>query len=192
MVGGQSDPQPGRRDAGRQTTEGMITMDLRFATFHLIYRDVVLRPLLVNYADHLERCHAPEGVPASSCFVRLRWSVDGSAAIPAGHELLAAEVHMPRHSGGDDPYLHLVLQRLRTALGSPAAAGSITTRCVQTSPLVEEGPFGSIVTTSTFEVAPPPPQRCSTTIRTLAPWTGWAEINSTDCIAPRGGTPGLN
>ena len=167
-------------------------MDLRFATFDLIYRDVVLRPLLVNYADRLENGHAPHGVPTSTCFVRLRWAADGSAVTPAGHELLAAEVHMPRHSRGDDPYLRLVLQRLRTALESPAAAGSIATRCVRTSPLVEASPFGTTVTTSTFEVAPPPPQRRSTTIRTLAPWTGWAEINSSDRIAPGGGSPSLN
>jgi hypothetical protein len=99
---------------------------------------------------------------------------------------------MPRCSGADDVFLGFVLQRLRTALASDAVAGSITTRCLQTSPWVRESPFNTMFKTSMFEIAPSPGQRRWVTTSTLAPWTGWAEMDVADCIAPGGGTPRLN
>jgi hypothetical protein len=182
----------GRRLARAETTEGMITMDLRFATFDLIFRDVVLRPLLVNYADRLEHGHASAGVPVSSCFVRLRWTAERSTPALAGAEVLAVEAHMPRRTGTDDDYLAFVLHRLRTTLSGGAAAGSIATRCLQMSPSTTESPFDTVFATGTFEIAHTPPRRRSLTISKLASWTGWAEVDSTDRIAPGGGTPRLN
>ena len=166
-------------------------MDLRFATFDLVYRDVVLRPLLVNYANHLERGRASECVPGSSCFVRLRWAAERSRPTP-DCEVLVVEAHMPRYRGADDVFLDSISQRLATALASDAADGAITTRCLQMSPALTESHFDTVFTTSTFEIAPPRPQRRSTTLSKLAPWTGWAEIDPADRIAPGGGTPRLN
>jgi hypothetical protein len=166
-------------------------MDLRYAAFNLIFQDVVLRPLLLNYADRLEHGYVSEGLQPSG-FIRLRWAVDVTTPTTSGSELLAAEAHMPRQSAADDAHLRLVLQRLRAALASDAAAGSITSRCLETSPQVRESSYDTIFTTSTFEIAPSTRQRRSMTMSMLAPWTGWAEVTSADCIAPRGGSPTLN
>jgi hypothetical protein len=151
-------------------------MDLRFATFDLVFRSVVLRPLLVNYADRVEHGHAPEGVPASTCFVRLRWAVDMSAPTPPGTELLAAEAHMPRHGEADDVYLDFVLQRVRAALTGQEAAALITARWLQTSREVMESDVGTIFKASTFEItAASATQHHGAALVTWAPWTGWAE-----------------
>ena len=151
-------------------------MDLRFATFGLIFRSVVLRPLLVNYADRLEHGHAPEGMPASSCFVRLRWAVDESTPIPSGTELLSAEAHMPRFGEADDVYLDFVLQRVRAALTGETAAPLVTARWLQTSREVLESDVGTIFKVSTFEItAASATRHHGAALVTWAPWTGWVE-----------------
>jgi hypothetical protein len=190
--GGLRDPQAARRRAVRAPTEGTTTMDLRSTTFDLIYRDPVLRPLLVNYADCLESRHAADGVPPASCFVRLSWAVDGSTSRTPSCQLLAAEAHMPRHRGADDAYLAFVLRRLRTTLVSDAAEGLISARCLQASARARESCFDTVFTTSTFRIAPSPCQGRTVTLRDLAPWTGWADMDSADVLAPGGGTPRLN
>jgi hypothetical protein len=168
-------------------------MDLRFATFDLIFRSVVLRPLLVNYADRLEHGHAPEGVPASSCFVRLRWSVDGSTPTPSGTQLLAAEAHMPRYGEADHEYLDFVLQRVRAALTGEAAAPLITARWLQTSREVLESDVGTIVKVSTFEItAASATQHHGAALVTWAPWTGWAEPGVTAPPTPVIGAADMN
>jgi hypothetical protein len=190
-IGGRCDPQPGRRWAGQTDDEGKLTMDLRFATFDLIYHDAVLRPLLVNYADRLEHGHAWQGVPVSSCFVRLRWTAQRSTPAPADAEVLAVEAHMPRHTGSDDGYLQFVLQRLRTTLSGEASAGSITTRCLQASPGVRESPFDTVFATSTFEVALPTTQCRARSPRTVTSWTCWRDVDAAS-IALGSATPNLN
>lgn len=167
-------------------------MDLRCATFDLIYRDVVLRPLLVAYADRLEHGHAREGAPVPSCFVRLRWAAERSAPLVAEGDVLAVEAHMPRHTGTDDGYLDFVLQRLTTALSRDASVGAITTRCVEASPRVRESPFGTLFSSSTFAISYTSPQRQAMPVRKLVPWTGWAHVDPADVLSPGGGTPTLN
>jgi hypothetical protein len=167
-------------------------MDLRNAAFALIFRDAVLRPLLVNYANRLEHGHAPEGMPTGTCFVRLTWPTDDSLPAAAGRAVLTAQVHMPQRSGADDPYLDFILGRLRTTLAGGAADELISTRCLETTPGTSRSPFDTIYKAATFEIAPRSPQRRTVTIPQLAPWTGWAEVAGTAAAALRGGTPSLN
>src|SRR4051812_35274570 len=110
----------------------MITMDLRFAVFNLIFRDAVLRSLLVNYADRVESGCLPERTWTGACYVELKWADNDSASAPAGSQLLTAQVHMPRHRSAEQVCLDAVLQRLRAALPVKAANGSFTVRCRET------------------------------------------------------------
>lgn len=160
-------------------------MDLRLVAFNLLFGNVALRPLLVNYADRLDCGSYREGMATGTCFIALQWSVDDSMPVPIGSELLTAEAHMPRDSRSDDGYLSVVLQRLRAALTDDAADGLITIRCLQTSPKAMESGVGTIFRTSTFEIAPASPQRRGAILGTLVPWTGWAELGAAASIAAR-------
>ena len=167
-------------------------MDLRLTTFDLIYRDAVLRPLLVNYADWLEHGRITRDGLVPSCFVRLTWTARRSSSVPAAAEVLTVEAHMPRRTSTDDGYLDFVLQRLQLILSGPAAAGSIAARCLQASPSSATSAFDTVFATSEFEIALTPRQGRWPWTPELAPWTGWTQVDWTDRIAPRNGSPALN
>jgi hypothetical protein len=176
----------------------MITMDLRFDVFNLIFRDALLRALLVNYADRIDSGHAPERAGAGTCFVALRWSDNDGARAAAGSQLLTAQAHMPRHRSDDHEYLDVVLQRLRAALPAGAASDSFTIRCRESSPEVMDSGTGTIFKTSTFEIAPASPEHVGRILLDLPPWTGRAEAPAAGLTAPGGlvaasaGSPSLN
>lgn len=167
-------------------------MDLRFAAFELITRDAELRALLVNYADRVEQGHGPDGTAPATCFLALKWTDNDRPEAPAGSQLLTAQVHMPRHHSSDLPFLDLVLARLRAALTVNPANALITTRCLETSPEVMEDGVDTIFKTSTFEVAPAPPQRTGVAVLELAPWTGCVQLGEASFIAPSGAAPSMN
>jgi hypothetical protein len=167
------------------------TVDLRSAAFDLLFSSVVLRPLLVNYADRLEHGHARDGVPCSNCFVALRWTVAGPTCAP-GAEMLTAEAHMPRHSRSDSVYLDFVLQQVQATLTGGAARSCITARCLQTSCGVRESVVGTIFRTRTFEITPAPPRRRPrSALAGLVPWTGEVELDRA-ALGPIARTASLN
>jgi hypothetical protein len=76
-------------------------MDIRFDVFNLIFRDALLRALLVNNANRIDSGQAPERAGAGTCFVALRWADNEGARAAAGSQLLTAQAHMPRHRSDD-------------------------------------------------------------------------------------------
>jgi hypothetical protein len=173
------------------TMDGTITMDLRLVVFNLIYRDVVLRALLLNYADRVEHGDASDGTTNETCFLVLRWTAHGQLRTPASSEVLTAHVHVPWHSN-EDSYLDFVVQRLRAALAAGAGNGPITIRCVGASPEVMHSGIDTIFKTSTFEIVPAPPPRRRVTTLKLAPWTGYVDLDAARLIAPSSGAPSMN
>lgn len=167
-------------------------MDLRFAAFELITRDAELRTLLVNYADRVEHDRAPEGTAPETCFLALKWSDDDRPGAPEGSQLLTARAHMPRHRRNEHLFLDLVLGRLRAALAMDAAKRSITARCLEMPREIMEDGVGMIFKTSTFEIAPAPPQRTGEALLELVPWTGAVHLGTTCYIAPSMAVPSLN
>jgi hypothetical protein len=167
-------------------------MDLRFAAFELITRDAELRTLLVNYAYRVEHGHAPDGTAPARCFLALKWTDNDRPGAPAGSQLLTARVHMPRHRASEPPFLDLVLARLRAALTVSAATALITTRWLGTSTMAMEYGADTIFKTSTFEIAPVPPQRTGAALLGLAPWTGCVRRGEASFIAPSGAVPSMN
>lgn len=173
-------------------------MDIRFDVFNLIFRDALLRALLVNHANRIDSGHAPESAGAGTCFVALRWADIDCARAVAGSQLLTAQAHMPCHRPDDHVYLDVVLQRLRAALPVGAAGDSFTVRCRESSPEVMDSGAGTIFKTSMFEIAPASPERVGRILLDLPPWTGRAEVLATGLATAGGlaaasvGSPGLN
>jgi hypothetical protein len=163
-------------------------MDLRNAVFTVVFDDVVLRPLLVNYANRLEHLQTSGGTPVGTCFLRLTWPLDDAEPAAAGCEVLAAEVHVPRRSGPDDPFLDFVLQRLHTRL----AAGPITARRLRTAPVTTDAVFDTVVKATAFAVAPRFLEHAAVAVRGSAPWTAWADVDATGVAGLGGGPPSLN
>jgi hypothetical protein len=176
----------------------MIAMDLRFDVFNLIFRDALLRTLLVNHANRIDGGHAPEWAGAGACFVALKWADNDGARGVAGSQLLTAQAHMPHHRSDDHVYLDVVLQRLRAALPVGAVSDSFTIRCRETSPGVMDSGVGTVFKTSTFEIAPASPERVGRALLELPSWTGRVELPAAGLVAPggfvaaTGGSPSLN
>jgi hypothetical protein len=167
-------------------------MDLRFAAFDLITRDVSLRTLLVNYADHVEHGHAPGGPAPATCFLALKWTDNDRPGAPAGSQVLTARAHMPRHRPNEHLFLDLVLERLRAALTVAAARRLISTRCLGVSREVMEDGVDTIFKIGTFEIAPAPPQRTGEALLELPPWTECVHLGTTRYVAPSSAVPSLN
>jgi len=163
-------------------------MDLRNTVFTVVFDDVVLRPLLVNYANRLEHLRAAAATPVGTCFLRLTWPVEDPAPTAAGCEVLAAEVHVPRRSGPDDPFLDFVLQRLHARL----AGCPITARLLQTSPVTTDDVFDTVAKASAFSVAPRSLQHAAVGARMAAPWTAWAGVDASAAAGLTGGQLNLN
>lgn len=172
----------------RRGEDGVVEMDLRNVVFTVVFDDVVLRPLLVNYANRLEHLQTFEGTPVGTCFLRLTWPIDDLEPATAGSEVVAAEVHVPRRSGPDDPFLDFVLQRLHTRLGG----GSITARRLCTSPAARDTVFDTIVKGTAFAIAPRLLEHAAVAVRGTAPWTAWADVDAAAATGLSGGPAGLN
>jgi hypothetical protein len=173
---------------GGHGEDRVVEMDLRNTVFTVVFDDVVLRPLLVNYANRLEHLQASAGTPVGTCFLRLTWPLDEPAPAAAGCEVVAAEVHVPRRSGPDDPFLDFILQRLHARL----AGGPITARRLRTSSVTEDGVFDTIAKASTFAVAPRSLQHAAVGARRPARWTAWADVDATAAAELTGGQLNLN
>jgi hypothetical protein len=173
-------------------------MDIRFDVFNLIFRDALLRALLVNHANRIDSGYASERAGAGMCFVALRWADADGARAAAGAQLLTAQAHMPRHGSDDHGYLDVVLERLRAALPVGAASNSFTIRCRESSPEVMDSGAGTIFKTTTFEVAPASPERAGRILLDLPSWTGRVEALAAGAATPGGlvaassGSPSLN
>ncbi|MCH6164250.1 hypothetical protein [Pseudonocardia alaniniphila] len=173
-------------------------MDIRFDVFNLIFRDALLRALLVNHANRIDSGHASERAAAGMCYVALRWADNDGARAAEGSQLLTAQAHMPRHRSDDHVYLDVVLERLRAALPVGAASDSFTIRCRESSQEVMDSGAGTIFKTTTFEIAPASPQRAGRILLDLPSWTGRAEALAAGVTTPRGlvaagpGSPSLN
>jgi hypothetical protein len=173
-------------------------MDIRFDVFNLIFRDALLRALLVNHANRIDSGHAPERADAEPCFVALSWADNEGARATAGSQLLTAQAHMPRHRLDDHVYLDVVLQRLRAALPAGAASDAYTIRCRESSPEAMDSGAGTIFKTTTFEIAPASPEHAGRTLLDLPPWSGRGEALAAGLTAPGGlvaagaGSPSLN
>jgi hypothetical protein len=163
-------------------------MDLRNTVFTVVFDDVVLRPLLVNYANRLEHLQTSGGTPVGTCFLRLTWPSDDAEPAAAGCEVLAAEVHVPRRSGPEDPFLDFVLQRLHTRL----ASGPITVRPVHTFPTTSDTVFDTVAKATAFAIAPRLLEHAAVAVRGAAPWTAWADVDATAAARLSGGPPSLN
>jgi hypothetical protein len=187
-----------RRTAHTVTTDGNDTMDIRFDVFNLIFRDALLRALLVNHANRIDNVLAPERAGTGTCFVALRWADNDGARAAAGSQLLTAQAHMPRHRSDDHVYLDVVLERLRAALPVGASSDSFTIRCRESSPEVMDSGAGTIFKTTTFEIAPASPEQVGRILLDLPPWTARAEALAAGLTTPGGlvaagaGSPGLN
>jgi hypothetical protein len=166
-------------------------MDLRFVVFNAIFRDVVLRQLLVNYADRRDFGQPPDEAAAGTRFIVLKWTVHDQTSASPRSQLLTAQAHVFRDGSSDHRYLDLVLQRLHAALAGCAARERISTRCLGTSPDILDSGVDTIFRTSTFEIAPASPQRTAVPPLRLAPWTCCAEWAARS-VAPTGAAPSLN
>jgi hypothetical protein len=162
-------------------------MDLRFEAFNLIERDPVLRALLVTCATRLEYAGASDARATEDCFVVLTWTDGERLNAPPGTEVLRADVHVARDGRARLWHLDMVLQRLDAALTDDVARGLVTARRVGTRHRVRESTGDTIVTSSTFEIAPVRPR-----IVPFAPWRSAADPEFSDLVAaiPRG--PALN
>jgi hypothetical protein len=172
-------------------------MDLRFTVFNLIFRDAVLRSLLLNYADRIEYGRLPERTESGACYVSLKWTDDNTMSAPAGAQLLTAQVHMPRHRSDEKVCLDAVLQRLRTALPLNSDSAAFTVRCRETTRDVMDSGVGTIFKASTFEIAPVPLRRVGGALLELPPWTGFLEVRAahlalSGLVPPGPGSPALN
>jgi hypothetical protein len=174
------------------TTDGTITMDLRFAAFELITRDAGLRALLVNYADRVEQGHAQDATAPETCYLALRWSDNDRPDAPAGSQLLTARAHMPRHRPNEHLFLDLVLGRLQASLAVDTARRPITARCLGISHGIMDDGVETIFKTSTFEVVPARPQRTGAALLDLAPWTECVQPGTAGYIPPSSAVPSLN
>jgi hypothetical protein len=169
-------------------------MDLRFAVFNLIFRDAVLRTLLVNYADRVESGCLPERAWTGACYVELTWTDNDAASAAAGSQLLTARVHMSRQCSAEQVCLDAVLQRLREAL--PVANGPFTVRCRETTREIVDSGVDTVFKATTFEVAPHTPRHPGAELLDLPPWTerpdATVPFSLSDLVAPHPGSAGLN
>ena len=99
---------------------------------------------------------------------------------------------MPCHRPNEHLFLDLILGRLRAALTVNAAKGLITSRCLAMPREIMEDGLDTIFKTSTFEIAPAPPQRSGAALLELEPWTGCVHLGTTGYIAASAAVPSLN
>ena len=166
-------------------------MDLRMVAFNLIARDATLLTLLANHARRLEADGAAEDRPAS-CFVSLTWTVDERSSAPAGSELLTLQVHAPRNDAGSLAELDRVLERLHAALATVGPNPCITARCLTTSGAVPDSRFGTVVRTSTWQIAPVSTEPGAGAPTRFVPWSVGSEPDGSGLRVPGIGVLSLN
>jgi hypothetical protein len=125
-------------------------MDVRFAVFNLVARDVLLRTLLVNYADRLDS--GAEAAPSESCFLVMRWAEPETASASAGPLVVTLRAHVPRYRTNEHERLDHILDRVRWALSVGARHGPLSIQCREASGEVVDLPSNTISRSVTFEV----------------------------------------
>ncbi|SDO37163.1 hypothetical protein [Geodermatophilus sp. DSM 45219] len=166
-------------------------MDLRFVAFDLIARDATLRPMLARYARLLQAEGPPEDRP-EPCFVSLGWTRDERASAPVGSQLLTVQVHVSPYDSSSPARLDAVLQRLRAALTVTGPNPCITTRCLTTSVTSADSRFGTLVTTSTWAIAPVPTEPRRAAPIELVPWSVGGGPDGAGLLVPGVGALSLN
>jgi hypothetical protein len=130
--------------------DGTNTMDVRFAVFNLVARDVLLRTLLVNYADRLDS--GAEAAPSESCFLVMRWAEPEPASGAAGPHVVTLRAHVPRDRTSEHDHLDHILDRVRWALSVGARHGPLSIQCRDASGEVVDISSNTIARSVTFEV----------------------------------------
>jgi hypothetical protein len=125
-------------------------MDVRFAVFNLVARDVLLRTLLVNYADRLDS--GADAAASESCFLVMRWAEPESASASTGPHVVTLRAHVPRHRPNEHEHLDHILDRVRWALSVGARNGPLSIQCREASGEVVDIPSNTISRSVTFEV----------------------------------------
>jgi hypothetical protein len=125
-------------------------MDIRFAVFNLVARDVLLRTLLVNYADRLDS--GAVTAPSESCFLVMRWAEQETASGSAGPHVVTLRAHVPRHRSKEHDHLDHILDRVRWALSVGARNGPLSIQCRDASGEVVDASSDTISKSVTFEI----------------------------------------
>jgi hypothetical protein len=109
-------------------------VDIHFTVFNLLYRDPVLRRLLINYADRVEHSKVSGQEPAAtSCFLTLKWAPCRTLPLEDGSEILTVRVHIPDYCWNEHLYLDSVLGRVQAAFSTCARSESIRATLLRTS-----------------------------------------------------------
>ncbi|NMH79281.1 hypothetical protein [Pseudonocardia xinjiangensis] len=153
----------------------MISMDIRLTVFNLIFRDAMLRELLMNYADRVDG--ATQGKTAApTCFVALKWTRNDTWTGPAESQLLTVHVHMPRdRPTSEQVYLDVVVQRLRAALSMEGESKQLAVRHRGTSREATDNGGDTVFKVSTFEISPAAARRREHLLLALSPWTCFSD-----------------
>ena len=135
-------------------------MNLRFTVFNLLFRDAILRRLLLNYADRVGPGKFWGNTPDTSCFLTLKWTGDDRLS-PAGDgsQILTVRAHMPNHRWNEHAYLDSVLRRVQPALNASGRSESVRADLLRTSCVVTKIGSDTIFMASTLNIIP-----------TAAPW----------------------
>ena len=131
-------------------------MDLHLTVFDVLYRDVVLRKLLLNYANYVEQKASDVGL-ATSCFMTLKWRPSNRMAPEDGTEVLTVRAHVPSFCWGEDVYLDSVLRRAQDALTVGTRSGMARVRLLRTSCSVMVIGGATIFKASIHEITPAAP-----------------------------------
>ena len=169
-------------------------MDLRFAVFNLIFRDAVLRTLLVNYARTASSPDAFRESMDRSLLRRVDMDRQRRGDRCGGLSATDGTGTHVRHPAAEQVCLDAVLQRLREAL--PVANGPFTVRCRETTREIVDSGGDTIFKATTFEVAPHTPLHPGTELLDLPPWTerpdATAPFSLSDLVASHPGSASLN
>jgi hypothetical protein len=131
-------------------------MDLHLTVFDVLYRDVVLRKLLLNYASYVEQKVSDVDL-ATSCFMTLKWRPSNRMAPEDGTEVLTVRAHVPSFCWCEDVYLDGVLRRVQVALNVSTRSGLAHARLLRTSCSVMVIGGATIFKSSTHEISPAAP-----------------------------------
>lgn len=156
---------------GTATTGGATTSDVRLTVFTMLYRDRVLRRLLLNHADRLDDLPARGTTAVDQCVLVLRWSGVDPPRSPADAQLLTAHAHLPRR-WPQPRFLDVVRQRLDSVLlGAPVDA-AVGIRRLGGSDGPVDGGDGTLAVSGVYVAALAAPRPTGAALLDLPPWTG--------------------
>lgn len=155
---------------GTAATGGAIAIDVRRTVFTMLYRDPVLKHLLLNHADRLDGLPARGTTAAGECVLVLRWSGVDPPRSAADAQLLTARAHLPRRSP-EPRFLDVVRQRIDTVLlGAPVDA-PVGIRRLGGSDEPVDGGDGTLVVSGLYAVALAAPRPTGAALLDLPPYT---------------------